>query len=267
MVRKAPCDGTWREPEKTEGFEGMDSLRRTDCQGIKRRPGDSLRFRGALAGVGLISLLMTGCVSFQTGVDSIDKWQANRCDCGTPNSCTCGNANCEATCVSLERPEGYLSDGPTTGGQVIIGPPGKHAIDRMLELQQEVECLRAENESLVDQLALASSTIEKQQEAINSASAELKAALDDFSIMRLKLTKWYADLHQLDSQYRKGQVEQDRMWESLEQELQSLLNECVDPVSTTQAVVTPDAAAWEPAPIVRSPKNRVALDINGRELQ
>ncbi len=170
-------------------------------------------------------LASSGCALFQCAVDSLNRWQANRCNC-KPNECICGNNNCHVPCVTLAKPKGYLEKGPVFSGEEIVGSPAKTAIDRMLELQDEVARLNEANAVLERQLEQASATIDRQSEEINVANTELEKALTDFQKVRVELAKWYADLDELGSQVREREQVRSERLRRFEKELQDILSEC-----------------------------------------
>jgi hypothetical protein len=173
----------------------------------------------------VVMLGTSGCAGFQHAVDSLNVWQSNRCNCETGN-CVCGNHNCEAQDVVLGSPQGYLSEGANFSGEQIAGPPGKTALMRALELQEEVEQLRQEKQELYQQLELSKQQQEAQQAAISVAQRELSRAMEDYAVMRRRLEAWYSELDHLDEQYRAGTQQRDSVMDEFERELETILAQC-----------------------------------------
>jgi hypothetical protein len=190
----------------------------------------------------LALLATSGCAGFQRAVDTLDVWQANRCDCEVGNS-VCGNHNCAAKDVVLGPPQGYLSEGANFTGEQIAGPPGKTALMRALELQDEVAKLKQENFELSQQLEIAKQKQNAQQEAMSVAQRELSRAMEDYAVMRRKLEAWYAELDQLDRQFQTGSRERDIAMDQFERELEAILADCQPTETAPTAIQEPSDPA------------------------
>ena len=182
----------------------------------------------ANSGIVLCALisLTCGCSVFQSAVNHASHWQENRADCPPFPNDSLGNNDCVKPCVALEPTEGYLQQGPTFGGEQIIGNPSVSAIDRMLELTREVESLRAEKADLQQQLELAEETIHQQDLSIDAASQELQRALADFNRLRDHLAKWEDDARQLQERLRDREGDREQLLSQFEADLQDILSHC-----------------------------------------
>ncbi|MCA9149454.1 MAG: hypothetical protein KDA92_09155 [Planctomycetales bacterium] len=182
----------------------------------------------------LLSLCLgTGCSAFQTVVGQATHWQENRADC-PPFPDNDGNNDCVKPCVALEPVAGYLSSGPTFGGEQIIGEPSRTAVDRMMEMKDELETLRAEKSDLQQQLSLAEETIREQGVSIDAASQELQRALADFNMVRERLNQWEHDTRQLHERLRNRDGDREQLLSRFEADLQEILSAC-----ETQAATAP----------------------------
>lgn len=196
-------------------------------------------------------LVGPGCSLTETIVQRASHWHENRAD----------DLLCPSPPVTLQPPQGYLVQGATFAGADITGPPGKSAIDAVLELKDELQRAKDEQEELRQQLQLAQATIEQQGVAIDTASKELQHAMDDYARMRDTLSQWYADLRDLDRDYHHNQDAQDESLEDLEHEIKAMIDQCEsamadasdppydDGVSDEAPAVSLDAHQ-SPAPIV-----------------
>lgn len=183
--------------------------------------------QGTLVSTAFLAVTLSGCCGLEFMANSTSHWGENRCSCEPADTCTPG---CPAPCVTLESPEGYLNQGATFSGEKITGPPGKTALQRMTELNDELEELRASNQQLHDQLERANQTIEEQVRAVDSAEKELQRAMTDYSEMRDRLERWYADLDAIDQTYRTSAMQQNRLLDRFEQELEAIIVSCDEPL-------------------------------------
>jgi hypothetical protein len=155
----------------------------------------------------LLLLLVLG--SSGSGCTLIDR-TANTLNHLHDNRCSDLTGSCGAPVVTLNPPQGYLTEGATFAGAEITGPPGKTAVDRVIELAQEVEQLRRDNEALRERLELAQTTIDQQATTIDAASKELQLAMNDYALMRDGLAQWQIELRSFEDRYRENQDEQGR---------------------------------------------------------
>ncbi len=186
----------------------------------------------------IVGSSLSGCTLFNRTVDHLNHVYDNRCSDGT-GAC--------APVVSLEPPQGYLSEGAEFAGLEITGPAGKSAVDRVVELTKEVEDLRQEIDNLSEQLEMARTTIDQQATTIDGASKELQLATNDYAQMRDNLAQWQSQLREFEEKYRDEQDFQEDVWDELERQLQALIRRCE---SAAQVPVKSDRA---PEPVRAEP--------------
>lgn len=160
----------------------------------------------------------SGCCTVNRLADVLSHAHENRCTCQCPAPVVPGPL--------VAPPQGYLDQGPTLSGAVIAGPPGKSAVDVVVELQHEITSLTTEKEQLRGQLQQAEETIRIQEQALEAATQELQASTADLSSMQQRLTAWQSQLAEISTQYLDVQTDQDTAVVEMEQRLRKILKDC-----------------------------------------
>ena len=183
----------------------------------------------------------SGCCVINRLANVLSHAHENRSTCQFP-----------APIVAVAAPQGYLDQGPTVSGEIIAGPPGKTALDVVVDLQNEVVSLTTQRDKLQSQLQQAEEIIRQQEEGLGAATQELQQSASDLSSMRQRLTVWQDELAEISQHYLEAQTQQDEVVAQMEQRLRGILAEC-EASRKTLNVSQPAAPSSAPEPAATDP--------------